>query len=88
MNHVLPMSALIGSILDNDHVACLKQHVGPGTCTCISRHVWSLAIVHFVTYVLQKENLYTSRCSSSRSMALKTRRKVWTCTSLLTASQA
>ena len=28
MNHALHVSALIGSILDNDHVACLKV-----TCT-------------------------------------------------------
>ena len=28
MNHALAVSALIGSILDNDHGACLKGSVG------------------------------------------------------------
>ena len=32
MNHALAVSALIGSILDNDHVACLKDYAPTVTC--------------------------------------------------------
>ena len=43
MNHALHVSALIGSILDNDHVACLKVTRTPATdidlVRLCSRHV-------------------------------------------------